>query len=369
MAQRFGCGPLGCLVQGILLLVGTILAAILIVVLVFGGIWLFGPHPARADFSRLCSTRSIGFAQMNLDASRPATQDLLQTIEDSIVNPRLARTVRHSPGFVRPLVAAGAVLVRRYVLPAALPYSLGVLAYRGSTPKQPGYVGAANSRIPTALLKLFGIPQRVLSFRPGLVPALSVGNQSYPVRRFDHALLTSSGNWLLAADSAAALAPALAALGEDAIPPDQFIQLAHGAEQPDAAAVLVNQGQDLYELLNALELSALAASRPADREIVAHLFGRVMALAGFIQNARADIDCPELNAIGVTARFELQSDDATRQFRTLLKELKPFLDTILARSGMKTDYTIAGNGTEVVIAGSLNGARLSLLRLLLRHLR
>jgi hypothetical protein len=369
MAQRFGCGPLGCLVRGILWLAGAIVASVLLVVLVCGGIWLLGPHPARVDYSSLCTGRSIGFAQMNLDLGRPVTRDLLRTIEDSIVNPRLERSVKRSPGFVRPLVAAGAALARRYVLPAALPYSLGILTYRGSTPKRPRFVGTANSRIPLALLNLFGIPQRVLQFSPGHAPVLAVGNRSYPVRRFDHVLLVTSANWFLAADSAAALEPALAALAEDAIPPDQFIQLARGAEQPDAAAVLVNQGQDLYELMNSLEMSALSASRPADREIIAHLFGRVMALSGFIQTARADVECPDLNSIDVTARFKLQSDDAARQFRALLKELKPFLDTILARSGMKTDYTVAGNGTEVTLDGNLGGARLSLLRLLLRHLR
>jgi hypothetical protein len=216
---------------------------------------------------------------------------------------------------------------------------------------------------------LSGLPPRLLQFTPGLAPALSVDNQSFPVRRFDHALLATRANWLLAADSATALEQVLRAAGENSVPPDQFIQLAQGAEQPDAAAVLVNQGQDLYELLNSLEMSALAASRPADREIVAHLFGRVMALSGFIQTARADVECPDLNSIRVTARFKLQSDDAARQFRALLKELKPFLDTILARSGMKTDYAVAGNSTEVLLDGSLDGARLSLLRLLLRRLR
>lgn len=369
MAQRPGCGPLGCLVRGILWLVGTIIAILLIVVLVTGGIWLFSPHPARADFSRLCSDRSIGFAQLNLDLSRPATRDLLQTIEDSIVDPRLARSIQRSPGLLQPLVSAAAALARQYILPAALPYSVGILAYRGNTQNLPRFVGAANSRIPVTLLNLTGIPQHVLKFPPGHARVLSVGNQDYPVRRFDHDLLATSDNWFLAADSATALEPALSALAEDAVPPDQFIQLAHGAGQPDASAVLVNQGQDLYELLNSLELSALAASRPADREIVAHLFGQVMALSGFIRTARADVECSDLNSVGVTVRFELDSDDAANRFRALLKELKPFLDTILDRSGIKTGYAVAGNDADVTLDGRLNGARVSLLRLLLRRLR
>jgi hypothetical protein len=369
MAHRLGCGPLGCLVRGIFWLAGTFLTIVVIVVLVTVGIWLFSPHPARTDFSRLCSDRSIGFAQLNLDLNRPATRDLLRTIEDSIVNPRLARSIQRSPGLLRPLVSAAAALTREYVVPAALPYSVGILAYRGSGPARRHFVLAANSRIPVTLLNLSGIPERALQFPPGHARVLSVGDQSYPVRRFDHALLVTSDNWFLAADSTAALEPALSAMARDAVPPEQFVQLARGAEQTDAAAVLVNQGQDLYELLNSLELSALAASRPADREIVAHLFGQVMALSGFIRTARADVECPDLNSIGVTVRFELQSDDAANRLRGLLRELKPFLDTILARSGMKTDYAAAGNGTDVTLDGRLNGARQSLLRLLLRRLR
>ena len=94
-----------------------------------------------------------------------------------------------------------------------------------------------------------------------------------------------------------------------------------------------------------------------------------MALSGSIRTARVEAEYPDLNSIGVTVRFKLQSDDAARQLRALLKELKPFLDTVLAGSGMKADYAAAGTGSDVTVQGTLSGARLPLTRLVLRHLR
>jgi hypothetical protein len=369
MSHRPGCGPLGCLLRGLLWLAGTAVAVALLALLVVAGIWYSGPRPAPASLERFCASRSIGFAQVNLDPSRPASRELLQVIDDSIVRPRLERAIGRSPGFLRPAIRAGSAIARHLLVPRALPYSVGASFYRGPSPRDARVVTAVNSRIPLRIVDLLGITGRLPRLPAGTVSPLSVAGRSYPIVRTGRQLMTRHDNWLLLSYSSRDLATALQGAAGGFAAPEEFHHLARDANRREAAAVFVNRGEELYELLNTSELALIRASRPADREIVARLFARVLPLTGSVLTATAEIEFPNLDSGRTAMLVTLKSADAAAQFASVLQGLKPFLATVLARSNLTLDYRVSVNGSLLELTGTFTGLRIPLTRLLTQHLR
>ena len=369
MSQQSGCGPLGCLFRGILWLVGSAVAVVLLAGLVLAGIWYSGPRPAPASLVQFCTGRSVGFIQFDLDPARPAARELLRVIDDSIARPRVEHMIDRSPGFLKPLARAWGALVRRYIVPHALPFSVGASFYRASPPRKVRLAAAVNSRVPLRVLDLLGVTTSPVRLPSRSAPLVAADGQSYPAFRAGRVLMARYDNWLLLSDSAATLVEALSGAAGDSAVPDEFRRLARDPGRGAASAVFVNQGEELYELLNAAELELLRVSSPADREIVARLFARVLPLTGSVLTATAGVEFPDLDSGRVALKVLLQSAAAAAQFASALQSLKPFLDTVLARANQTFEYKVTVNGSLLELTGTFSGLRVPLTRLLTQRAR
>lgn len=367
MSQQPGCGPLGCLFRGVLWLVGAAVAIVILAGLVLAIVWFSGPRPGPESLAVFSNSRSIGFIQIDLNPSQPAARELLRVLDDSIVKPRIERVIERSPSFLKPAFRIWGSLIRQRLLPYCLPYSVGASFYRGPAPRRTSMAAAVNSRIPLRFLDLLGVTTRLVRLPSKSLAPIPIDNRSYPVFRSGRVLMTTRDNWLLFSDSANALASALSGIARDSTP-DEFLNLARDAER-GGSAVFVNRGEELYELLNSAELELLRASRPADREIIARLFARVLPLTGSVLTATGGTEFPNLDSCRVRLDVTLESAAAAAQFASALQSLKPFLDTVLSRTHQAFEYRVAVNGSSLELTGVFSGLRVPLTRLLTQNAR
>jgi hypothetical protein len=362
MNRRSGCSPLGCLWRTfltLLVLAGLAVLAVVAAVLVVR----LSPGPGVGRTAELPGPSVCAVLSARLDRNDPGTQELLHAVDDSLVKPALERTLAASHPWLQPLVEP-----LHWLLSQALPGAAGQVLVDISPDSAPALVWVVDSRVPTRVLEFLNWPAR----RSGASVRLHAAE--LPLRRLGAKTCVLHDNWMLVSRSVPALQRLLDGLGESAADPALAAALRRsGRTAGTARFVLDNRRQSLVRALDALELDLLNRSRPAEREVVTHLFALSRSSASQVRQATGSGRLVTGNALEFEANLTATGPAAARQLRDLLETVRPFLAASSrlpekgrgeadGEPGVSLLYQSELKDCEVRLKGQLTGVRAQVLR-------
>jgi hypothetical protein len=370
MSNRFGCGPLGCLFRLVCWLVFLAVLALVVLAVAVGVLYLLGPRPSPAGGDDFLAASSIGYSEVSIDRDHDGIRAIVRLFSDSIVEPRIAKSVARSPALLRPLTRAGLEFSRQQVLPRATPYAVREIYYSGPGSSGPRPLLAISPRLPISLLKALNVSRNLLDLTSrNRALAITMRNQTYPVQTLDHKSLVVYRNWLLLADSAAVVREALTSAENPSVP-EQLRHLRAGlSDTSDVLLVLDNRSRVLRHFLTGLEPKILGALPPAERDVAAYLFGRALPLSDQIGAVAAEACAVGADALQGQVTFYLPSSMAAASFSAFLDLLKRFMIPELAKSRVALDAEIEPHGKEVLVRCRLTGTRAPILHFLKQSFR
>jgi hypothetical protein len=359
MGSRSGCGVLGCLVWPlvILLVIAVALAAVV------AGLYVLSPRPDPNQIEGFLSARAAGYLEVNLDSRHEGIRAIIHDFEDSVIQPRLQREILRSPVFIRPIAAWGFGILRRGVLPLAIPHAVYDVFYSPVVGPDLRSVGAISSRMPVALMRAVGLSGRLLNLTSGgQSSSITVGGREYRVQSLDHKSLVAQDNWVLLADSLSVLREALSNSGQRAARAPVRRMRAGLDDTSDLTLVLDNQDQVLRSLLLRLEPKILAAIPVGERDVVDALFERAMSQSDHVRSisAQAQVETPDW--VEGIVRFELPTSLEAEGFVAFLQLLERFAVPELEKSHVKFDGEPSRDGRDVSVHFTMSGTHGPIMR-------